>query len=67
MRNILGDGVLAADLGDAYVGGFAGFGEGVVAGVEVLALLWRFVRYTSCIEGIESLADLGVAAVVRFW
>jgi hypothetical protein len=39
--DVLGDGVFAADLGDAYVGGFAGFGESVVAGVEVFAFLWE--------------------------
>jgi hypothetical protein len=37
--DLLGVGVLAADLGDADVAGLAGFGEGVVAAVEVLALL----------------------------
>lgn len=37
--NLLGIGVLAADLGDADVAGLAGFGEGIVAAVEVLALL----------------------------
>lgn len=39
MRDVLRDGVFAADLCDADVGGFAGFGEGVVAGVEVFAFL----------------------------
>ena len=39
MRDLLGVGVLAADLGDASVRGLAGLGEGVVAAVEVLALL----------------------------
>jgi hypothetical protein len=39
VRDLLGVGVLAADLGDADVASFAGFGEGVVAAVEVLALL----------------------------
>ena len=37
--DVLGDWVAGADVGDAYVGGFAGFAEGVVAGIEVLALL----------------------------
>ena len=37
--NLLGVGVLATDLGDADVAGLACFGEGVVAAVEVLALL----------------------------
>jgi hypothetical protein len=39
VRNLLGNGVFATDGGDTDVGGFAGFGEGVVAAVEVLALL----------------------------
>ena len=39
VRDLLGVGVFAADLGDAYVASFAGLGEGVVAAVEVLALL----------------------------
>lgn len=39
MRDVLGNWVLAADLGDTDVGGFASFGEGVVARVEVFALL----------------------------
>ena len=41
MWDVFGDGVFATDLRDAYVGGFAGFGESVVAGVEVLAFLWE--------------------------
>ena len=41
VRDLLGVGVLAADLGDASVRGLAGLGEGVVAAVEVLALLQR--------------------------
>ena len=39
MWDVLGERVLRADGGDADVGGFAGFGEGIVAGVEVFALL----------------------------
>jgi hypothetical protein len=39
MWYLIGFGVLGADGGDAGVRGFAGFGEGVVTGVEVLALL----------------------------
>ena len=39
MRDVVGVGVFGADGCDACVGGFAGFGEGVVAGVEVFALL----------------------------
>lgn len=37
--DVLGDWVLTANVCDAGVGCFASFGEGVVAGVEVLALL----------------------------
>jgi hypothetical protein len=37
--DLFGVGVLAADLGDTNVSCLAGFGEGVVATVEVLALL----------------------------
>lgn len=37
--DVFGEGVLGADGGDATFGGFARFGEGVVARVEVLALL----------------------------
>lgn len=39
VRDAVRGGVLAADLGDAGVGGLARLGEGVVARVEVLALL----------------------------
>lgn len=39
MWDILGERVFRADRGDADVGGFAGFGESIVAGVEVFALL----------------------------
>jgi hypothetical protein len=39
MRNLLGVGVLAADLGDANVAGLTSLGEGVVAAVEIFALL----------------------------
>jgi hypothetical protein len=39
VRDVLGDGVLASDDGDADVRGLAGLGEGVVPGIEVLALL----------------------------
>jgi hypothetical protein len=37
--NLFGVGVLAADLGDTHVSCLTGFGEGIVATVEVLALL----------------------------
>lgn len=39
VRDILRQRVLGADGGDAALGGFAGFGEGVIAGVKVLAFL----------------------------
>ncbi len=39
MRDVFCLGVFGADGGDTRVGGFAGFGEGVVARVEVFALL----------------------------
>lgn len=39
MWDVLRERVLRADGGDANVGGFAGFGKGIVAGVEVFALL----------------------------
>lgn len=39
MGDVFWEGVLGADGGDAAFGCFAGFGEGVVAGVEVFALL----------------------------
>lgn len=37
--DVFWDGVAGADVRDAYVGGLAGFAEGVVAGIEVLAFL----------------------------
>lgn len=37
--DVFWEGVLRADGGDAALGGFAGFGEGVVAGVKVFAFL----------------------------
>ena len=39
VRDVVGFGVLGTDRGDAIVGGFAGFGHSIVAGVKVLALL----------------------------
>jgi hypothetical protein len=39
VRDLLRVGVLAANLGDADIRGFASFGEGIVAAVKVLALL----------------------------
>ena len=39
MGYVVGFGVLGADGGDTGVGGFAGFGESIVAGIEVLAFL----------------------------
>ncbi len=41
VRDVFREGVLGADGGDAAFGGFARFGEGVVARVEVFALLGR--------------------------
>lgn len=41
MRDVFGDGMAGADVGDADVGGFTGFAEGVVTGIEVLAFLDR--------------------------
>jgi len=51
VRDVFGDGVFAADLGGADVLGFAGFGEGVVAGVEVFALLQGG-------EGVSAVCDV---------
>lgn len=39
VRDGIGVGVLATNLGDANAVGFAGFGHGVVAAVEIFALL----------------------------
>lgn len=39
MGDVLGDRMLGADVGDADVGGFAGFAQGIITGVEVFALL----------------------------
>jgi hypothetical protein len=44
MGDVFGHGVTRADACDAYVGGFAGFAEGVVAGVEVFAFLELSVK-----------------------
>lgn len=41
--DVFRDWVAGADIGDAYVGGFAGFAEGVVARVKVFAFLWGSV------------------------
>jgi len=43
VRDLLWVGVLTADLSDTDVAGLAGLGEGVVAAVEVLALLDKMV------------------------
>jgi len=37
--DVLWDWMFTTDLGNTYVGGLAGFGEGIVATVELLALL----------------------------
>jgi len=47
VRNLLRVGVLAANLGDADVTGLASLGEGIVATVEVLALLQAGVGQNS--------------------
>ena len=39
MWDVFGERVLRADGGDTDVGGFASFGEGVVTGVKIFALL----------------------------
>jgi hypothetical protein len=44
VRDLLGVGMLAPNFGDTYVTGLAGLGEGIVAAVEVLALLRAKVR-----------------------
>ena len=46
VRDLLGVGVLAADLRHANVASLAGLGEGVVAAVKILALLWFLVLDT---------------------
>jgi hypothetical protein len=38
--DVLGDRVARPDVGDAHVGGFAGFAEGVVARVKIFAFLY---------------------------
>jgi hypothetical protein len=48
--DLLGVGVLATDLGDTNVASFAGLGEGVVAAVEILALLW-ILSVGNCVFG----------------
>ena len=44
MRDIVGFRVFGADGSDTSVGGFASFGESVIAGVEVLAFLGVSVK-----------------------
>ena len=41
MRDVLGIRMLRADLGHSGIRCFAGFGEGIIAGIEVLSLLPR--------------------------
>lgn len=48
--DLLGVGVFATNLGDTNVTSFAGLGEGVVAAVEVLALL-RMLSVGKCVFG----------------
>lgn len=50
MRDVLCIGVLSADGCDTCISGFAGFGESIVAGVEVLAFLGGRVRDVRSIE-----------------
>lgn len=47
MGDVLGERVLAADGGDAALGGFAGFGESIVARIKVFTLLTHRKRYGS--------------------
>lgn len=71
MRNVFGKGVLGADGRDAGFGGLAGFGEGVVAGIEVFAFLEfvleeiLFVGQFS-VEAEELLLFFGHGADVHF-
>jgi hypothetical protein len=53
--DLLGVGVLATNLGDADVTSFASLGEGVVAAVEVLALLQRSLVGTHYFAGLTYL------------
>jgi hypothetical protein len=45
MWDVLWDWMFTTDLGNTYVGRLAGFGEGIVATVEVLALLVAELAY----------------------
>ena len=56
MWDVVGFGVFGADGGHAGVGGFAGFGEGVVARVKVFAL-FEFV-----LEQVFLVGELAVEA-----
>ena len=48
-------GVLSPDICHAGVGGFAGFGEGIVAGVEVFAFLLKLYEVNgSASEGLRA-------------
>lgn len=64
MRDVLGDGVLAAYLGDAGVRGFAGFGEGVVAAVEVFAFLDPTCERGGRVEKSQTCLELVLKEVV---
>lgn len=59
-------GVLGADRGDANVGGFAGFAEGVVARVEVFTFLERVRRVCEVEEGVACL-KLVLEQVLLVW
>ncbi len=50
MRDVFGDGVFAADLSNANIGGLARFGEGIVARVEVFAFLGKEVTSVSSVR-----------------
>lgn len=50
VRNVFGERVLGTDVGYADVGSFAGFGESIVAGVEVLAFLEARNKYQHPME-----------------
>lgn len=68
--DLFGVGVLAADLGDTDVTSFAGLGKGVVAAVEVLALLrpllagmWMFCRLSYLQLVLEQVLLVGQLAI----
>lgn len=50
MWDVFRDGMLATDVRDARIGGFAGFAQGIVATVEVLALLSVMKLEDACMK-----------------